>query len=369
MHDFICIVYMKKRFFLIFCISFFILNNKSFTQSDFLFDGFEDDLRGENSLRIVFYNLENFFDTRNDSITSDDEFSSFGLKHWGREKYERKLANTYKTIAAVGGWEPPDIIGLCEVENRFVLSDIIFGTPLRKFKYKYIHYDSPDPRGIDVALIYRTDKFKPLFSYPIQIKYPFDTNSRTRDILYVSGLLPNKDTLHLFVNHFPSKYGGANITIPKRNFVAGVLKTYVDSLFLKNADSKVLIMGDFNDEPYDESMQKYLNARCDSTNLKPADLLNLMCNMKNIEKIGSNKFRDTWSMIDQIIVSKSLINNNSAWNVKNSRAYIFKAPFLLQTDDTFMGVKTFRTYNGFKYTGGFSDHLPVYIDLIKNKLQ
>ncbi len=356
---------MKKLLLFLIFLNFTFLN-LLFSQENSFFKGFDEDIRGGKSLRIVFYNLENFFDTRNDSITTDDDFTSFGLKHWGREKYEKKLSNTYKTIAAIGGWEPPDIIGVCEVENRFVLSDIIYGTPLRKYKFKYVHFESPDPRGIDVALIYKTDKFKPIISLPIHIVYPFDTISRTRDILYVCGILPNKDTLHLFVNHFPSKYGGANITIPKRNFVASVLKNVVDTIIQKNSNSKVLIMGDFNDEPSDESIVKYLNAKCDTLSLNTTDLYNLMCNLKKIENIGSNKFRDAWSMIDQIIVSKSLINNNSDWKVKDNRAFIFKAEFLLQTDETFLGVKTFRTYNGPKYTGGFSDHLPVYIDLINN---
>lgn len=354
---------MRKRF-LLFVFLFFIFFKLSISQENSFFNGFDEDIRGKKSLRVVFYNLENFFDTRNDSITTDDDFTSFGLKHWGREKYEKKLSNTYKTIAAIGGWEPPDIIGVCEVENKFVLADIIYGTPLRRYKYKYVHFDSPDSRGIDVALIYRMDKFMPINSFPIHINYPFDTNSRTRDILYVSGILPNKDTLHLFVNHFPSKYGGANITIPKRNFVASVLKNVIDSILQKSSISKVLVMGDFNDEPNDESIVKFLNAKCDTMDLKVPDLFNLMCNLKKTENIGSNKFRDAWSMIDQIIVSKSLINNNSEWKVKDNRAFIFKADFLLQTDETYLGVKTFRTYNGPKYTGGFSDHLPVYIDLI-----
>jgi len=337
-----------------------------FSQDRVFFEGFEDEYRDKNSIRLMFYNLENFFDTRNDSLTSDDDYSSYGMKHWGKEKYNKKLTNIYKVIISIGGWEPPEIIGVCEVENKFVLGDIVYGTPLRKFNYRYIHYESPDSRGIDVALIYRPEKFKPVFHQTVTVVFPFDTSSKTRDILYVKGLLPDNDTLHVFVNHFPSKYGGASISIPKRNYVASLLKTKVDSIQSCNSNAKILIMGDFNDEPTDESIVKYLDAKCDLSNLKNNDLINLMCNLKKSEKIGTNKFRDEWSVIDQIIVSNTIFGNQNSWKIKNNRAYIFKASFLLQADENFLGLKTIRTYNGPRYTGGFSDHLPVFVDLIKN---
>jgi predicted extracellular nuclease len=332
-------------------------------QSDYLKD-FDDDIRGKYGLRIMFYNLENFFDTRNDSISLDDDYTSFGLKHWGREKYNAKLNNTYKVIASVGGWEPPEIIGVCEVENKWVVSEIASGTPLRKFNYRYIHYDSPDPRGIDVAMLYRPDKFTPVFHQPVRIVFPFDTASRTRDILYVKGLTTTKDTLHIFVNHFPSKFGGAMISIPKRNFVAGLLRSKVDSILTAIPEANIIIMGDFNDEPMDESIHIKLNAKCDTADVKERNLYNLMCKLKNTEKIGSNKFREQWSLIDQMIVSASLAKNKQKWHVNNYRAYIFKADYLLQADETYMGVRTFRTYTGPRYTGGYSDHLPVYMDLV-----
>ncbi|NVN93702.1 MAG: endonuclease [Bacteroidetes bacterium] len=348
----------------IFFIILLIFPAKAYLQEDAFFKDFDDDIRGKYGLRIMFYNLENFYDTRNDSITLDDDFTSFGMKYWGKEKYNTKLNNTYKVIASVGGWEPPEIIGVCEVENKWVVSEIASGTPLRKFNYKYIHYDSPDARGIDVAMLYRPDKFTPVFHKPIRITFPFDSISRTRDILYVKGLTITKDTLHIFVNHFPSKYGGAMLTIPKRNYVATVLRSKVDSILAVNPYANIVIMGDFNDEPMDESILKYLNAKCDTGGLKNADLYNLMCKLKTTEKIGTNKFREQWSLIDQMIVSTSLAKNVKQWHVKNYRAYIFKAAYLLQPDETYMGVRTFRTYTGSKYTGGYSDHLPVYMDLI-----
>ena len=341
-----------------------ILPTKAFLQENALLKDFDDDIRGKYRLRIMFYNLENFFDTHNDSITQDDDYTAFGMKHWGKEKYNTKLNNTYKVIASIGGWEPPEIIGVCEVENKWVVSEIARGTPLRKYNYKFIHYDSPDSRGIDVAMLYRPDKFTPIFYQPIRIVYPFDTASKTRDILYVKGLTTTKDTLHIFVNHFPSKFGGATVSIPKRNYVASVLRSKVDSIFTINPNANIVIMGDFNDEPTDESIFKNLNAKCDTTELKSQDLYKLMCKLKTTEKIGTNKFREQWSLIDQMIVSTSLAKNTKKWHVKNYRAYIFQAEYLLQTDETYMGVRTFRTYTGPRYTGGYSDHLPVYMDLI-----
>ena len=325
---------------------------------------FKDDIRGKNELRIMFYNLENFYDIWKDSTRTYNDFTAFGSMHWGYKKFNTKLNNIYKVIIAVGVWEPPELIGVCEIENRFVLNSLVLGTPLRKFNYKIIHEDSPDLRGIDVALIYRKDKFKELYHYPIRITFPFDTASKTRDILYVKGLTNNKDTLHLFVNHFPSKFGGALISQPKRNYVASVLRNAIDTLFNNHPNPYIIILGDFNDEPEDESMTKYLKIKCDTTNNNYTDIIDLMCGLKDKEGIGTNKYRDQWSVIDQFMVSTSLMNDNNKWQVKDKRAYIFKPDFLLMPDDAYFGVKPFRTYYGRRYLGGFSDHLPVYFDLI-----
>jgi predicted extracellular nuclease len=349
---------------ILFTFYFLIFSLFLFSQKNEFIKDFDDAKRGENGLRVMFYNLENFFDTRNDSISQgDDEFSYGGIRYWSNEKYKRKLNNIYKVIVAAGGWEPPEIIGVCEIENKWVVSELIYGTPLRNFKYRFIHYDSPDPRGIDVALIYRSEKFKPLFHQPINIKYSFDTSAKTRDILYVKGLITTNDTLHLFVNHFPSKYGGASITIEKRNFVAKILKSKIDSILISDKKANILVMGDFNDEPGDESIRNFLNSKCDTLDLEEFSLLNLMCNCLKQQGIGTNKFKEKWSVIDQILVSKSLTENNG-WHIKNLSATIYAPDFLLIPDETYLGVKTFRTYNGFKYSGGFSDHLPVFIDLI-----
>ena len=333
-------------------------------QSSAFMKDFDDNARGNNGLRVVFYNLENFFDSFNDSLKADDEFSAFGSHHWGKEKFNRKLNNIYKVIANIGGMEPPEIIGVCEIENKLVLNELVYGTPLRKFKYKYVQYDSPDPRGIDVALIYRTDKFKVLYSEPFKIVFPFDTISKTRDVLYVKGQTKNNDSLHIFVTHFPSKYGGSATSGLRRNFVAGFIKSKTDSILKLNNKAYIILIGDFNDEPKDESLTTYLKAKCDVTDtIDKYYLYNLMCNMQNKEFIGTNKFREKWSIIDQIIVSDALLNKKG-WQIKDKKAYIFKTSYLLEPDEQFLGYKTNRTYQGFLYKGGFSDHLPVYTDLI-----
>ncbi len=349
-------------------VLFFLLISFSivFSQNNSFNNNLDDDIRGKNEFRIMFYNLENFYDNWKDSLRNYNDFTSFGAMHWGIKKFNTKLNNIYKVIIAVGGWEPPELIGVCEIENRFVLNSLVLGTPLRKYNYKVIHEDSPDLRGIDVALIYRQDKFTEIYHYPIRIIFPFDTASKTRDILYVRGLTNNKDTLHVFVNHFPSKFGGALISQPKRNYVASVLRNAIDTLIKNNMNPIIIIMGDFNDEAEDESLTKYLKVKCDTIYNKDADIINLMCGLKKIEGIGTNKFHDQWSLIDQFMVSSSLMKENNKWQVKNKRAYIFKPDFLLMPDEAYFGVKPFRTFYGPKYLGGFSDHLPVYFDLISN---
>ncbi len=337
------------------------LNNKTSFKP---YDNFYEEARNNNGIRLVFYNCENFFDIYNDSTKNDDEFTPTGLKSWNNTKFYTKLFHTYKTLISIGGWEPPGIIGLCEIENQFVLNQLIYKTPLSKFNYKIIHYESPDRRGIDVALLYRPKKFKPLFYKPIQINFPFNSNSKTRDILYVKGLLLDKDTLNIFVNHWPSRFGGYMATIPKRKFAASVLRKYVDSLLAINPWSNIVIMGDFNDDPTDESITKTLDAKHDTSNLKLKDLFNLMYEKKNNFNKGTLKYKGNWNIFDQFIVSTALLKRKQGLQVSPHKAQIFKANFLLEEDTKYFGQRLFRTYLGPKYVGGYSDHLPIYLDLI-----
>jgi predicted extracellular nuclease len=313
--------------------------------------------RDANSIRVMFYNVENLFNPTEDSITSDEEYQPTGMRGWTYNRLKRKQINIAKVVLAVGGWDPPELIGVCEVEDYSVLYGLANDTPLKNFGYKIVHRDSPDPRGIDVALLYRPDKFKVLFSRPFPIRFPFDTASRTRDILYVKGIACKRDTVNIFVNHWPSKFGGATTTIPKRKYVASVLRILSDSLLTMNPNANILIMGDLNDSPYDESVSKVLQAKMDSTNLAHNDLYNMLAGVGLSWKKGTIKFREEWETIDHIIVSKTLLSHTTPHGMQ-----IFDAPFLLQDDEVWFGKKPFRTYYGAKYIGGFSDHLPVYSD-------
>jgi len=315
-----------------------------------------------NTARIAFYNVENLFDYLKDSIKNDDAWTPRGANRWTKARYEKKQKNLFKAIAALGHEQPLAILGLCEIENKKVLRDLVRGTPLRVHNYRYIHYESADARGIDVAMIYRPDLFEVIKHYPILLIIPPDTVSRTRDFLYVKGVLFQRDTVHLIICHFPSKFGGLMRTIDRRAFAGRLLRQKVDSILAENPTANIITMGDFNDEPSDESIAVSFRSRCDTANFQSDDMLNLMCRFEG--KKGSHKFRETWSIIDHIMISKSLVKNITGLSVLDQKAHIFEADFLLEDDNVNMGKKPFRTYIGPRYHGGFSDHLPVFMDVI-----
>jgi len=319
-----------------------------------------------NSERIVFYNVENLFDIFNDFLKRDDEFTPEGDRNWNNDKFYKKLNNIYRVVIGVGEWNPPVIVGLCEIENRFVLNKLVYQTPLKTFDYKIIHEESPDRRGIDVAMIYRSSGFTPMEYKTIGIRFPFDTASRTRDILHVKGVLSGEDTIHLFVNHWPSRYGGYLETKPKREFVASVLRKHIDSLIKAEYSPNIIIMGDFNDEPWDESLEIVLNAKLDTTGLQSDDLYNLMSAYQKDWNGGTSKYLEDWNTIDQFIISANLVNRKQKLQVSAKGAQIYNPEFLLEDDFKHLGKKPYRTYVGFSYNRGYSDHLPIYIDLIEN---
>lgn len=323
----------------------------------------DDTRRGDSAYRIMFYNVENLFSPLDDSLTADEEYTPTGMRGWTFTKLKRKIINISKVILSVGGWEPPEIIGLCEVENRAVLMNLITDGPLNAIGYKIVHQDSPDPRGIDVALLYRPDKFRLISYKAIPVRFPFEPTSRTRDILLVNGVTKTQDTLYLFVNHWPSRFGGYANTIQKRNRAADVLRLAIDSIRITNPGAKIIAMGDFNDNPYDESIRDHLAARMDSTGLSISDLYNMMAGAGISWNRGTIKDREEWNTIDQFIVSANLVIHQKGLHTTYHGARIFDAPFLLQDDEAWFGKKTFRTYYGAAYIGGFSDHLPIYLDL------
>ena len=309
--------------------------------------------------RIGFYNVENLFDLENDPDKFDDAFTPDGENRYTFSRYKKKSVGLARTILAMGVWDPVDIVGLCEVENQWVLEGLTKHSPLRNAGYEIIHEDSPDRRGIDVACLYRPEKFNLILYKYYRVVFPHDPERKTRDILYMKGILPNTDTLHLFINHFPSRWGGQFASEPGRAYVAGMIRQKVDSLNERYNDPLIVITGDFNDEPDDISVKDVLDAKLNPADAKGNDLINLMAPIKY--KFGTFFFQGEWSLIDHFIVSNQLLKGKSTYTYANS-AGIFDAPWLLTKNAAGQDV-VFRTYQGPAYKGGYSDHLPIFLDL------
>ncbi len=313
------------------------------------------------NFKIVSYNVENFFDCVHDSLTNDTEFTPTGMRGWTFSKYKKKQANIARVITAIGGWDAPELVGLCEVESRKCLIDLTHYSGLKNLRYRFLHHESPDPRGIDVALLYQPHEFKPIHDEAIPIHFPNALHSRTRDILFASGIIPTGDTLHVFVCHFPSRLEGELESEEKRMFVASVLRHKLDSLFAATPRLKIVIMGDFNDYPTNKSMLEVMKAKSLNDSISDKNLYNLVYKL-HTEGKGSNKHSGDWGALDQMIVSGGLLNQSGSFYTRQSDAHFFDADFLLENDKTYLGKQPFRTFVGMKYQEGFSDHLPVYAD-------
>lgn len=314
----------------------------------------------EDRFRLMFYNTENLFDIFDDTTKWDEQFLPEGDKRWTPKKYKDKLLKISKVILAVGEWRAPDIVGLCEVENRLVLEDLVKKTPLSELNYKIIHQESPDRRGIDVAMLYNPERFKVLSTSFIPINFSKEyARSKTRDLLVVNGVTSTKDTITVFINHWPSRYGGQFESEPKRLFLAKTVRGIVDSLFNINPRSNIIIMGDLNDTPQNKSVKTVLRAQISINEVLDTCLYDLTANPDS-EIEGTHKYQGEWGVLDHVIVSGNLLKNK----VDLSGKLVYKKDFLLEPDDKYIGEKVFRTYIGFKYNGGFSDHLPIYLDLL-----
>ena len=310
--------------------------------------------------KIMFYNVENLFHPSDDSLTADEDFTPTGSYHWTYKKYYKKVSMIGKVIVALGEGDPPWLVGLAEIENEQVLKDLCYRSPLRKFGYRYVHYNSPDRRGVDVAMLYRDSYVRVLRSRKIPVIFPFDTFARNRDILYAMVQFPSGDSLHVLVNHWTSRYGGYAATVPKRNYYASVVRSLVDSLMTENPRAKVLITGDFNDYATDESMRDYLRVKEYGSRLPRDALYNLMLPLARQSLRGSHKHEDFWGCLDQFIVSDAWLTDTCGVRQVGG-AYIFDADFLLVDDEKYGGKKNYRTFLGPRYIGGFADHLPVYV--------
>lgn len=320
---------------------------------------------------VAFYNVENLFDTIRDTQIYDEEWTPDGDQAWTSQKYKQKIANLSKVISQIGTEENinmPVVLGMAEVENRRVLEDLIADPRLAKADYGIAHFDSPDRRGIDVALIYQKGHFVPtstskheLFLYdPTRISSRTGKPSRvyTRDQLLVTGLLEGEE-VHFIVNHWPSRSGGEKRSSPFREAAAGLNKKIIDSLYALNPDAKIITMGDMNDGPYNKSIKKVLRAKGERSDVKSLELFNPMEQMSK-DGLGTLAYRDAWDIFDQMILSEPLLRKEyESWRYWKAR--IFKKPFMVQQTGTYRGYPL-RNSNG---EVGYSDHFPVYVYLIK----
>ncbi len=317
---------------------------------------------GQFAFRAMFYNVENYFDPFDDSLKLDEAFTPEGDYRWTWNKMEDKALKIFKVIAAAGNPYPPGIIGFAEVENSFVMHHLLTKTPLSRFNYAIVHQESPDRRGIDVSLIYNPDEFTLIHAYFHPVIFPFDPDSKTRDILHASLKHQNGDTLHVFVNHWPSKYGGAYETEEKRMQAAVTLRTIADSLYNHDEKVKILIMGDFNDSYTSQSLTSGLGSLTELDAPHPKGLFNLTSVFPDSLVQGTHKFREEWDVIDQFLVSNALLFSKTGLHTNSAAVKVLNKPFLLEKDERNFGQKPYRTNLGFRYHGGYSDHLPIVLD-------
>lgn len=319
---------------------------------------------------VGFYNLENLFDTVDSPDTNDSEFLPDGKRNWTPQVYKEKLKNMAKVIHDLGRDVTPDgaaILGVAEVENRLVLEDLVKQRSIADRNYQVVHYDSPDERGIDVGLLYQPKYFRLLGSKAIPLMIYGDDGERnlTRDILYVKGLLDG-DTVHVMVNHWPSRRGGEAATQPYRNAAALVCKNVKDSLLVINPNAKVIVMGDLNDDPNSPSVKKVLASASKKKDVVPGGFFSPFFEYFR-QGIGTMAYQDAWSLFDQIIISEGLVNETQQ-GYHFYKARVFNEPWLIQTTGQYKGYP-FRTFDFDNYIGGYSDHFPVCIYLVKPEVK
>lgn len=313
---------------------------------------------------VAFYNIENLFDTINQDNVIDEEFLPDGMNAWNSSKYWEKQKNIAEVISQIGTDLTPDgpaILGLSEIENRSVLEDLVRQPSIASRNYQVVHIDGPDRRGVDCALLYNPKYFRVTNIQSRPYTLAGDTSFHTRDQLVVSGLF-DSELMHFVVNHWPSRSGGQKRSEHKRIGAAQKTRSIVDSLLAIDPQAKIIVMGDLNDDPVDKSVKEHLNTGGEVENLKTGQLYNPMLKMfKN--GIGSLAYRDSWNLFDQVILSQALLGDDKS-NYKYYKAQIFNKPFLLQKDGAYKGYP-WRSFAGGVYIGGYSDHFPAMVFLIK----
>lgn len=318
---------------------------------------------------VAFYNLENLFDTIIDPDPNkilQDDFTPVGKNMWNTERYSKKIDDMSRIISELGAdlsKSAPAIVGICEIENKLVVEDLISTKYLKPFNYGIVHYESNDRRGIDVGLIYRKDFVKVKNSQSRRLYYPEKDDYRTRDQLVVEAELQG-ETVYFIVNHWPSRSGGEKRSRPLREAAAKLSRSIIDSISTINPDAKLIVMGDLNDDPINKSVKKILNTSADKKDIGKNQLYNPM-EKKYKKGNGTGAYKDTWNLFDQLIVSKSLVELPEG-NWKFYKAEIFNKPELIQQTGRFQSYPK-RTFSFGSWIGGYSDHFPVYLHLIKEK--
>lgn len=310
--------------------------------------------------RIVFYNVENLFDTIDNPKINDNDFLPNGKLQWNTPKYNTKIQHLSEVIASIGNNELPEIVALCEVENEWVLKDLISSEKLKKGNYKIIHQDSEDPRGIDVALIYRSDEINNIGYQYLRISKNDTMKLRTRDILYFKYTTIKNDTVYLLVNHWPSRLGGEEASQHKRIWVAQQLKNFTDSILKSSPNAAIIVTGDFNDYPNNKSIAEVLEATSNKKS-RSHKLFNLMY-IEHFNKKGTYYYNKEWGCLDQFIVSFSVVRKKNNLKLAYKAHGIYYKDWLLQKNKKEEEFP-FKTFSGSHYLGGYSDHLPIYLDI------
>lgn len=319
---------------------------------------------GSKNLLVGYYNVENLFDTKDNPDKIDEDFTPEGRYVWTEDKYERKLAQLARAIKSIGG-DGPDLLGLGEVENASVIEDLCEQADIKSRKYKYVHFESPDMRGIDVAFLYDSRRFKVEDKEAYEIYFEQEPEYTSRKVLRVSGKV-NKQSFHILVNHWPSRRGGQEESEFRRIAVAKKVRSVVDEIYADDKDAHVIIMGDLNDDPHNRSIVEILGAVGDKAELKEDGLFNPMKNLHNPDDYGSLTYRGKWNLFDQIIMSEDLMDDTGDWKYEMGSAAVHNVKLLQVGYGKGTLYPRRGIFRGEFVPEGFSDHFPVYVRLLKN---
>lgn len=300
------------------------------------------------SLIVMFYNVENFFDCKHDSLKNDSEFLPGSIRAWNMRRFKEKALHVSQVIVNSGKGDIPALVGMCEVENEYVMDYLTKYSPLKQLTYRYVMTDSRDPRGIDVALLYQREKFKPIYSKSIVIDTESVGHAPTRDILHCCGLTVSGDTLDVFVCHLPSRRGNSRSALDARHLAFTRLRQYADSIRAERKVPNIIIMGDMNTYVEEKELDEYFVS---------GDYSLLTFRYRNRTDIGTYKYHGIWQTLDHMVANSELHRRRNGIYISDTR--IVDDDYLLVRDEKYLDLRPFRTYYGIKYAGGYSDHLPI----------